>query len=97
MENIKLAFGGDALNEAAVLTPLGKKVDLISKVGDDETGFLWALSEGMPLMECGCFACAVESCTVECMGSTDGAISFETSLSRFREIKKAARDLSKEM
>ena len=38
VENIKLSFGGDALNEAVVLTRLGKKVDLISKVGKDEAG-----------------------------------------------------------
>ena len=38
MENIKLAFGGDALNQAVVLAHLGKKVDLISKVGNDEAG-----------------------------------------------------------
>ena len=38
VENIKLAFGGDALNEAVVLTRLGKKADLITKVGRDEAG-----------------------------------------------------------
>ena len=38
VEQIKLAFGGDALNEAVVLTRLGKKVDLVSKVGKDEAG-----------------------------------------------------------
>ena len=38
VEKIKLAFGGDALNEAVVLTRLGKKIDLISKVGNDEAG-----------------------------------------------------------
>ena len=51
-------------------------------------GFLWALSEGMPLMECGCFACAVASCTVECIGATEGVVSLETPLKRCREIKK---------
>lgn len=38
MEEIRLSFGGDALNEAVVLSRLGKKVQLISKVGDDEAG-----------------------------------------------------------
>lgn len=38
MENIKMSFGGDALNEAVILSGFGKKVQLISKVGDDEAG-----------------------------------------------------------
>ncbi len=38
MENIKMSFGGDALNEAVILSGFGKKVRLISKVGDDEAG-----------------------------------------------------------
>ena len=50
-------------------------------------GFLWALSEGMPLIECGRFACAVASCTVECVGSTEGVISIETPLERYRKMK----------
>ena len=51
-------------------------------------GFLWALSEGMSLIDCGCFACAAASCTVECVGATDGVISVETPLSRYEELKK---------
>jgi len=38
MDTIRMSFGGDALNEAAILSGLGKKVQLISKVGDDEAG-----------------------------------------------------------
>ncbi|MBR5122010.1 MAG: sugar kinase [Anaerotignum sp.] len=38
MENIQMSFGGDALNESVILSDLGKKVQLISKVGDDEAG-----------------------------------------------------------
>ena len=38
MNYIKLSFGGDALNEAVVLSRLGKSVELISKIGNDETG-----------------------------------------------------------
>ena len=34
----KISFGGDALNEAIVLSRLGKKVQWISKIGDDEAG-----------------------------------------------------------
>lgn len=38
MKNINLSFGGDALNEAVVLSQLGADVELISKVGNDEAG-----------------------------------------------------------
>ena len=38
MESIKMSFGGDALNETAILSGYGKRVQLISKVGDDEAG-----------------------------------------------------------
>lgn len=35
---VKLAFGGDALNEAVALSRLGKRVQWLSKVGDDDAG-----------------------------------------------------------
>ncbi len=38
MDFIKMSFGGDALNEAVALSRLGKKVQWISKVGDDDAG-----------------------------------------------------------
>ena len=38
MNFIKMSFGGDALNEAIVLSRLGKKVQWISKIGDDDAG-----------------------------------------------------------
>lgn len=38
LDRIRMSFGGDALNESAVLTRLGRKVQLISKVGADEAG-----------------------------------------------------------
>ncbi len=38
VNSTRLAFGGDALNEAVVLSQLGAKVELVSKVGDDEAG-----------------------------------------------------------
>lgn len=38
MKQIRMAMGGDALNETLALAKLGKKVDLISKVGKDEAG-----------------------------------------------------------
>lgn len=38
VEMSKLSFGGDALNEAVVLSRLGKKTELITKLGQDENG-----------------------------------------------------------
>lgn len=38
MEDIKLSYGGDALNEAVILSRLGANVELISKVGQDQAG-----------------------------------------------------------
>lgn len=67
--------------------PVKKCVDTTGAGDSFAAGFLWALSEGWPLMECGCFACAVASYNVECVGSTDGVRSLEMSLNRFREIK----------
>ena len=38
MDYVKLSYGGDALNEAVALSRLGKRVQWISKVGDDDAG-----------------------------------------------------------
>lgn len=38
MDTIQMSFGGDALNEAVILSRLGKRVQLITKVGEDEAG-----------------------------------------------------------
>lgn len=38
MDTMKMSFGGDALNEAVILSRFGKKVQLITKVGQDEAG-----------------------------------------------------------
>ncbi|MBQ7615866.1 MAG: carbohydrate kinase family protein [Butyrivibrio sp.] len=37
-KRIQMSFGGDALNEAVVLSGLGMKTELISLVGKDEAG-----------------------------------------------------------
>ena len=34
----KMSFGGDALNESVVLSKFGKSVEIITKLGNDETG-----------------------------------------------------------
>jgi sugar/nucleoside kinase (ribokinase family) len=50
-------------------------------------GFLWGLSKGLSLKECGYFACATASCAVEHMGATDGVQSIEEPIRRYREMK----------
>ena len=56
VENIKMTFGGDALNETLILTKLGKKVQFISKVGDDDAGkrILGVLNEHGISTDCVC-------------------------------------------
>lgn len=50
-------------------------------------GFLWGLTQGMSLEECGYMACAVASCAVECVGATDGLFSAEEPLRRYRHLR----------
>ena len=38
MEYIRTSYGGDALNEAVVLSKLGKRTELISRIGEDDAG-----------------------------------------------------------
>lgn len=38
VKTMRLSFGGDALNEAAILAKFGKNVELVSKVGLDDAG-----------------------------------------------------------
>lgn len=47
-------------------------------------GFLWALSEGWTLAECGRFACAVASCSVEEVGAVAGVKSLEQVMRRYK-------------
>ena len=47
-------------------------------------GFLWALSENFSLEDCGRFACAVASCSVEEVGAVAGVTSLEKVMSRYK-------------
>lgn len=66
--------------------PVADCVDTTGAGDSFAAGFLWALSEGWPLMDCGRFACAAASCSVECVGASDGVHSLGAVLSRFAEI-----------
>ena len=50
-------------------------------------GFLYALSEGWSLEDCGKFACAVASCSVEEVGAVAGVTSLEKVMRRFKGMQ----------
>ena len=61
-----------------------EKVADTTGAGDSFTaGFLWALSEGWRLEECGRFACAAASCSVEEVGAVDGVTSLAKVMARY--------------
>lgn len=68
--------------------PLETAVDTTGAGDCFAAGFLWALSEGMELKDCGKFACAAASCAVGKMGATDGICSLEEPLRRFSAYKR---------
>lgn len=47
-------------------------------------GFLWGLSQGLEIRECGKLACAVASCAVEQIGATEGIVSAEECVNRYK-------------
>ena len=52
MDYVTISFGGDALNEAVVLSRFGKRVQWLSKVGDDDAGrqiLNYATANGMDI------------------------------------------------
>lgn len=51
-------------------------------------GFLWGLSKGLSLEDCGCLACATASCAVETVGATDGVTSAEEVWKRYEILKE---------
>ncbi len=64
--------------------PIAHPVDTTGAGDCFAAGFLWALSQDMPLQECGRFACAAASCSVECAGAVEGIHSLEEPMRRYR-------------
>ncbi len=67
----------------------GTKVVDSTGAGDSfAAGFLYGLSNGYSLEECGYFACATASCAIEQVGATEGVLSSEEPMRRYLEMKK---------
>lgn len=66
--------------------PVEQVVDTTGAGDCFAAGFLWALSEGGDLTECGRFATAVASCSVEQVGALTGLTSPVLPMQRYREL-----------
>lgn len=67
--------------------PACHAVQCVDTTGAGDTfaaGFLWGLSEGLPLEACGRFANAAASCAVECLGAVNGVRSLEQVMERMK-------------
>ncbi len=76
-----------ATQEAVLEVPACPIKELVDTTGAGDcfaAGFLWGVSEGYSLEECGRMACAVASCSVERVGATEGVASREECLKRFQ-------------
>ena len=64
--------------------PVEKVIDTTGAGDCFAAGFLYALSEGWRLEDCGKFACAVASCSVEEVGAVTGVTSLEQVMLRYK-------------
>ncbi len=81
-----IAVGKDCFTLPAY--PVSRVADTTGAGDSFTAGFLFALQQGMCLRECGLFANAVASCTVEVFGANQGVRSAEIPLKRFEELRK---------
>ena len=87
--------GGDgciiATNSAQIEIPAYRVEKVIDTTGAGDcfaAGFLWALSEGWRLEDCGRFACAAASCSVEEVGAVAGVTSLQKVMLRYRRTRR---------
>ena len=67
--------------------PYASCIDTTGAGDNYAAGFLYALSEGMTLPDCGCFANAAASIAIETVGATTGVQSLDQIMERFRVIR----------
>lgn len=78
-----------ATKSAQIKIPAYRVEKVIDTTGAGDSfaaGFLWALSEGWRLEDCGRFACAAASCSVEEVGAVDGVTSLEKVMRRYESV-----------
>ena len=67
--------------------PVKKLVDTTGAGDCFAAGFLWGLSMGYSLKDCGRLGCAVASCGVEQIGATEGIVSAKECLERYKSLE----------
>ena len=80
--------------QAGYQIPAYPRVACVDTTGAGDTfaaSFMWALSEGYALEECGRFSCAAASIAVESLGAVDGIHSLEQVMTRYQEMPEAVR------
>lgn len=66
--------------------PVENVVDTTGAGDSFAAGFLYGLSEGYSLCDCGRFACAAASCAIECVGAVDGVKAVDEVMKRYERI-----------
>lgn len=74
--------------------PAAKVVDSTGAGDSFAAGFLYGLSRGFSVEQCGIFGNAVASCTVEALGATDGVRSVEEPLERYKRLAEISKNVS---
>lgn len=81
---------GDELFEIPAY-PVERAVDTTGAGDCFAAGFLWGLSEGFALADCGRLACAAASCAVECVGAAEGIRGTDEVMRRYKQMKVYGR------